>query len=121
VFRENYNLDEETAYKLTAGLGGGFRSGEVCGAISAAILVVGLKHGQSKADDLNAKVNCNAKTIEFINRFRETNETIICRELLGVDPSTEEGRKYAQENNLFRQKCDEIVKTAISILEESGY
>jgi len=121
VFREEYGIEEETAYKITAGLGGGFRSGEVCGAVSAAILVVGLKYGQFTAEDIERKTNCNAKTVEYLEIFREKHGTLICRELLGIDTSTIEGRKQAMEKNLFRLICDVIVKDAISILEDLGY
>jgi len=121
VFSEKYGLDNETALKISCGLGGGLRSGEVCGAVSAAVLVVGLKHGQFIADDIEAKTNCNEKTVEFLAHFKEKHQTIICRELLGIDTSIGDGRKQAMERNLFRLICDDLVKSAISILEELGY
>ena len=121
VFCEEYGLDKITALKLACGLGGGFRSGEVCGAVSGAILVVGLKGGNSTAEDKELKANCYAKTEEFIKAFKKMHNTIICREILSVDISTEEGRKQAQDKNLFRTKCDEVVSSAVGILEDLGY
>jgi len=121
VFSAEYGLDEKTALKVAGGLGGGFRSGDICGAVSGAVMVVGLKHGHCDDGDTEAKANCAAKTTEFLSKFKEKNDSIICRDLLGVDTSTDEGRKEAMERNLFRTKCDGLVKDAISILEELGY
>jgi C_GCAxxG_C_C family probable redox protein len=121
VFCEKYGMDKETAHKIACGLGGGFRSGEVCGAASGAVLVVGLKYGQCKAEDAESKANCYAKTEEFLGKFREKNRSIVCREILGIDISTENGKKHAQEKALFRTICDDMVKSAVMILEDLGY
>ena len=121
VFCEKYGIDKEAAFKLSGGLGGGFRSGEVCGAVSGAVLVVGLKYGQYIAEDKEAKLICNAKTEEFLNEFRKRNNSIICRDILGVDTSTEDGRKQAMDRNLFRTICDDMVRSAVLILEDLGY
>jgi len=121
VFCEKYGLEMETAMKLACGLGGGFRQGEICGAVSGAVLVIGLKDGQYIAEDAVSKANCYAKTDELIKRFKEKYSTIICRELIGVDISTEEGRKQALDKSLFRKICDDMVKNTIVILEEMGY
>ena len=48
VFCEDCGLDRETAMKLASGFGAGMaRKQEVCGAVSGAIMVIGLKHGQA--------------------------------------------------------------------------
>jgi len=121
AFCEDYGLDKELALKVAGGLGGGCRSGEICGAASGAVLVVGMKHGQVDAGDVESKANCGAKTMEFLNLFRERNEAITCRDLLGVDTSTPEGRKLAQDRNLFRTICDDLVRHAVADLEGLGY
>ena len=121
VFCEDYGLDKTVALKLACGLGGGFRSGEVCGAVSGTIMIIGLKNGQSVAEDTASKASCYAKTEEFIKAFKEKHGTILCRDIIGIDISTEEGKKQAQDKSLFRAKCDEVVKSAVGMLEDSGY
>ena len=37
VFCEKYGMDKETALKISGGLGGGFRSGDICGAVSGMV------------------------------------------------------------------------------------
>lgn len=121
AFCEQYGLCREFACKLANGLGGGVRSGEICGAVTGAALVVGLKHGQKNIEDLETKKDCNAKTAEFIKLFRSQNGSIICRDILGCDISTKEGMQTANDKNLFYTVCAEKVRNAIILLEDLGY
>ena len=107
--------------KMCSGLGTGFRSGEICGAVSGAGLVIGLKCGQNIAEDKSAKDNCNAKTIEFTKLFRTKNESVVCSDILGFDLSVKEEYEQAQKQNLFKTTCVDMVVSAVELLEELGY
>ena len=122
VFCEAYGLDKEMAFKVSSGLGGGIRRGELCGAVSGAAQVVGLKHGQTVAGDMIAKDNCYAKTHEFADKFKEIHGSIVCRELMGHDVWTvvnEETKKLHQEIHVTI--CAKLVESAVKLLEELGY
>lgn len=121
AFNQKYGLDDEAAARITGGLGGGFRSGEICGAVSGAVLVIGLKYGQKEPSDAQAKQNCNLKTEEFIEAFRARKGAICCRDVLGCDLSKPGGREWAAKLNLFDTVCADAVKSAILLLEELGY
>lgn len=121
VFCEDYGLDRETALKAVCGFGGGFRSGEICGAVSGAVAVIGLKYGQHDAGDKDSKRICYARTKEFIKSFKEKNGSVVCREILKCDISTKEGSEQARSGNLFGTTCSNMVKSAVSLLEELGY
>ena len=121
VFCEEYGMDKETALKVSSGLGGGVRCGEICGAVSGAVLVIGLKYGQYVADNKIAKANCNKKTVEFMNLFKEKNKSVVCREILKFDLSIKEEYEQAQNQNLFKTTCVDMVRSAAALLEECGY
>ena len=121
VFCERYGLDWDNALKLCAGLGAGFRFGEVCGAVSGAVLVIGLKQGQHTAESKEAKDHCNNETVQFIDQFKRKNNSIVCREILGFDLSVKEEYEQAQKQNLFRTTCADMVERAVILLEELGY
>lgn len=121
VFADDYDLEQETAFKMTCGLGGGCRRGEICGTVSAGVLVVGLKHGNGSAEETAEKETCNIKTAEFVDTFKAENGAIVCRELLGVDISDEEAFAAAQEQGGFEEQCRGYVKSAVEILERLGY
>jgi C_GCAxxG_C_C family probable redox protein len=121
AFSEDYGLPRETALKIASGLGGGVRCGEVCGAATGAVLVIGLKNGQSQSGDIETKELCNKQTAEFMKSFREQNKSCLCREILGIDISVGDNRLKAKELNLFNTICVDTVKSAVEILEDMGY
>jgi C_GCAxxG_C_C family probable redox protein len=121
VFCEKYGLSSELALKAACGFGGGMRCGEICGAVSGAVLVIGLKYGQYSADDQESKKTCYSETVKFTSLFKETNGSIICHDLLGCDISTEKGMKEAQSKGLFTTTCIDMVVSAVNLLESLGY
>ncbi len=118
-----FGLDRETALRVAGGLGGGMgRLGEVCGAVTGAFLVIGLKHGKShlEDDESETKEKAYALVYEFADRFRARNGSILCRELLGCDIGTPAGRDQAREKGLFNDLCPKLVRDAVEILEQMG-
>ncbi|MCL2504155.1 MAG: C-GCAxxG-C-C family protein [Coriobacteriia bacterium] len=107
-------MEEGLARRISRGLSSGARCAEICGAVSGAILVIGLKYG-------DVAIECNLKTEEFIKRFKDSNGTIVCRDILGCDISTPEGKKQAASEDLFKSICMSVVISAAQILEDSGY
>ena len=116
-FCEDYDLDTELAAKLACGMGAGFCDGDICGAVSAAVMVVGLMHGQSSQDDQAAKINCRAKTVEFLDAFKRKHGVVACRDLLAGFPD-DDSEEAVQERRRF---CAGLVDSAVEILEELGY
>ncbi len=121
AFAEDYGLPQETALKIAGGLGGGVRCGEICGAATGAVLVIGLKNGQSVQGDMDSKALCDSETAEFMKRFRELRGCVACRDILGIDISVGNNRMKAKELNLFGTICVDMVTNAVEILEDMGY
>ena len=117
AYAEELGLTEEQALKIAYCLNSGMRKGEVCGACSGALLVLGMKYGQCKKDDLNSREKANQKAEEFLEKFKAENGTYICNDLLGCDISTAEGVKYAMDHNCFTDICPRMVASAVKILE----
>jgi C_GCAxxG_C_C family probable redox protein len=112
------NLDRDACLKIAENFGGGIGYlGNVCGAVTGAIMVIGAKYGRIKSDDSEAKTKSNNLTSEFIKMFKARNNTIICKDLIDFDISTEEKREQAREKKIF-DNCPNYVKDAAEILEE---
>ena len=111
VFCEEFGLSREQAFKISISFGSGMRKGEVCGACTGAIMALGLKYGEnkSKSDEM---------CVKFLDSFKKENGSYICRDLLDCDIRTEEGIKYAIDNNLFKEICPKIVESAAKIAQE---
>lgn len=117
AFSEELGLSEKQALKLGGCLGSGMRKGEVCGAVTGALMALGLKYGQSKVEDLASRYKTNEVTDRMLELFEKENGSYMCRTLLGCDLSTPEGIKEAREKDLFMVLCPRLVESAVKIAE----
>lgn len=119
-FCKDFGLEAEIALKLSCGFGGGMgRMGEVCGAVSGGILVLGLKLGRGEKDGRLQTDIAYARIREFMNRFSAKHGSCHCRELLaGCDLATPEGQAYFKDNECFNLICRPCVRDAVAIIEE---
>lgn len=118
TYCEQFGLDKEQAYKLSTGFGGGMHLDQTCGAVTGAFMVIGLKHGRTRADDLEAKMKTAAMVVEFAKKFKARHGSIGCTELIGCNISTPEGFEEAKKKDLFKQVCPKYVISAAEILDE---
>ena len=119
AFAEDLGFDKETALKLSSSFGGGMgRMREVCGAVSAMFMIAGLKYGYTSPTDKTAKTEHYERIQELAKKFKDKHETIICRELLGVDaddnpiPSDRPPEYYAS------RPCERLIGDAAEIISE---
>ena len=112
-----FTVDHETALKLSAGFAGGMRNGKTCGAVTGAIMVLGLKFGNQNCDKADGRKNVYDAVVEFTKRFEQLYGSTDCKELLGCNVGTAEGMRKAKEENLFFTLCPKYVKSAAEILE----
>lgn len=106
-------LDKETALKIGNGFGGGIaRKQEVCGAVSGAVMVIGLKSGKIQPDDDVSHEKTYREVNDFCRQFIERNKSINCREILGCDLAT------AKERGLFSTTCVKCVRDSAEIIEK---
>lgn len=80
-------------------------------------MAIGLKYGQINEDDAENRNKTNKLCEEFLDEFASENGSYICNELLGIEFTSEDGMKYAIENNLFSEICLKMVASATKILE----
>ena len=116
---EDLGLDEETAIRVMAPFGGGAFDGEMCGAVSGALAVIGARYGHYELGDMEGNLRMIAKVTEFKNKFKERNGTLVCRELLEeYDFSKEGDMERAMASGVCFDKCPNFIGSALEILEE---
>lgn len=119
AFAPDYGLSEALASRIAQAFGGGLaRQGEICGAVTGAMMVIGLKHGKIKPEDNEAREKTYFLTQEFFSHFKKKHNTLLCRQLLGIDLSQPGGYEQASAQGLFDSICQQIIASAIQILEE---
>ena len=119
AFSDITGFDEETSMKLASSFGGGMgRLREVCGAVSAMFMIAGLLKGYDRAGDDIGKHRHYQLIQDLANKFRDKHETIICRELLGLEG--EDSPKPSKRTPEYYQSrpCEQFIKTASEIIEQ---
>lgn len=118
AFAGDLGLSHDAAVRLATGFGVGLSHGAVCGAVSGAIMVLGMRHGGGGPEGGEAKRLTYALAQEFLERFTERMGGTGCAGLLGCDPSTAEGLKEARERGLFEKVCARAVACAAELVDE---
>lgn len=119
AFAEDCGISPDMALKAACGFGGGMgRKQEVCGAVTGALLVLGLRRGRGAADGPAVTQELYTDVRAFMDAFAARNGSCLCRELLpGVDLTTAEGAARFKEDNLKTKVCTPCVRSAAEILE----
>jgi C_GCAxxG_C_C family probable redox protein len=119
TYSEDFGVDRLAALRIAGPFGGGIaHKGETCGAVTGALMVLGLRYGNEAAGDERSRDEAYSQAGEFLRRFESRNRTVICRELLDCDIGTPEGMKLARETKLFYKVCPKYVRDAVEIIEE---
>ena len=119
----DFGLDEGLALKMATGFGSGMgRLCEVCGALTGAFMVIGLKYGKEKSDGTRygSETETTYRLIaDAATKFKDRNGSIYCRELIGHDLMDPAERAKVVELGLFKTTCRKCILDAVEILEET--
>lgn len=119
AYAEDFGMNLNQALQAAVGFGGGMgRVQDVCGAVTGAIIALGLSSGFTETDGREKINEVYAKVRRLINDFTEQKGTVKCRELLGCDLSTEEGHKHFADNRLRDTKCCSYIRLACELLDK---
>ncbi|MHC5101340.1 MAG: C-GCAxxG-C-C family protein [Planctomycetota bacterium] len=118
AFADKFGMDESDALKVASGFGGGIGcSGGACGALTGAVMVLGLCCCTTDPADKTTKIGLYRKVRQLTEEYKLRTGSTICRELMGFDMSTPEGDKMSKMPGAF-DRCDDFVRIAAEILEE---
>jgi C_GCAxxG_C_C family probable redox protein len=119
AYAPQFDLAPELALRIATPFGAGMGCmGEVCGAVTGAFMVFGLKAGGSLAQDRASRDTTYGLVREFVERFQARHASILCRELLGCAIDTPDGLQAARERGLFDELCPKLVQDSAEIVAE---
>ena len=103
---EYTGLDEKTALAVSAGFGGGVRSGEICGAVSGAVMALGLAFPHTDGEDEQASRKIAGLIRAYTSTCMEAFGALCCRDLRGgarpcavlIEEATELAENYIIKN-----------------------
>lgn len=119
-FNKQFGLTEDHCLKIACSFGAGMgRQQHTCGAITGALMVLGLHFGKGKMDDNAKKFLTYEKSVEFMKAFTEKHGSINCLDLLdGLHMSIPEESKEIDARELYRVRCTRYVNDAVEIAEK---
>jgi C_GCAxxG_C_C family probable redox protein len=117
AFAPRFGVDEDTAVRVASGFGGGMRMGDTCGALTGAFMALGLALGGDASRTAEGRQVVSDAVIACAGRFRQFHGALACRDLLGCDIHTPEGKQLALDQNLFETRCRDLVRDAATIVE----
>lgn len=118
-FADELDVDNDTLLKVASSFGGGFgRLREICGAVSAMGIVIGLLYGcDFSVAGLDAKGKHYALIQKLAGEFKEINGSIVCRDLLGAKLAATNPQPDARTPEYYKKRpCAKLVGDMAFIL-----
>ena len=118
AYASELHYSTELAQKIAAGFGGGMgKTQQTCGAVTGAIMVLGILRGEVAGDNEELKNESYRSVRTLMKDFHDRYGTTRCSELTGCDLNTPEGSARFREENMMENICAGCVEEAVRILE----
>ena len=120
AFSDMYDMDEETALKISSSFGGGMgRLREVCGAVTGMFMVAGMIYGYADPDDREGKKNHYERIQQLAKEFEKENGNLICRNLLDLEEKRQSPVPEPRTKEYYRKRpCSQLVRNAAEIMAQ---
>lgn len=116
VLEEKELMFDEAVF-IGSGFGGGIIGrGEICGAVSGAVMAIGLLNKTLYNDLSEHKKATRETTKSFYERFEGIYGNSTCNGLIGIDRNDPEAKKRASEAGIYRENCPKFVQSAVNIV-----
>ncbi len=115
---EALNIETRLIPRIATPFGGGMgRQGEVCGAVTGALLALGLARGRDPGADQAIKTRAYELSADLMRRFQAQFGALRCRDLTGIDWSQPDSSEVFHASGQG-ERCTEYVVMAVAILED---
>jgi len=118
AFQDIMGLPEETVAALGSGFGGGMgRMREVCGAVSAMVMLSGRISPASDPSNHSERSANYALVQKLAGEFKDENGSIICRELLQIRSEEKQSPEPSRRTPAYyhSRPCEDMVGAAARI------
>ncbi len=113
AYLDQTGLTEQQSLAIATAFGGGVRYGGLCGAVSGAVMVLGMLYPHDDKNDSEGKSASIRRTVEFERRFKDRFTKLDCRDLLAEKELA--GTEMAVELGATKH-CDLLIVSAAEIL-----
>jgi C_GCAxxG_C_C family probable redox protein len=108
---QEFNQEATIIPRIATGFGGGVgRSGRICGALSGAVMAIGLLKGCDEGKEESEKRNSAYESVrQMIKAFENEFGNSQCRILTRCDLQTQEGREKYRREKLRKKLCPKFI------------
>ena len=119
AFSDELGFDKDTALRISAGFGGGIgRLREVCGAVSAMVLLAGLLYADTDIPTHERKQAHYARVQELAHRFQSAHGSYLCRDLLAGVETMPGGAPEARTAQYYAKRpCAGLCESAAALFD----
>ena len=108
VFADEVKLPKEILFKAAEGFGGGAGTGDgICGALTGAIMINGLKNSSANLKNPDSKAATMKISRQLVTTFNQRVGSIICREIKG-----------ANDQKKVLCSCPDCIRNGVRLIEE---
>lgn len=119
VFSEEHGFPAETALKIAYPFGRGMGGcGHTCGALTGAMMVIGMKYGTASQNETDKMKLAREKTRRLIEIFESEHGTTLCNDLTSFDQRKLNGPELMAMLPHFHNTCRKFLETVVTFLEE---
>ena len=101
---------------MVCGLGGGYSlTGLVCGAVSGAVIAIGIDVTAKLPNTIEARYYIEKATRKFIHQVEAEFGSTLCRQITGVDflKDPDAGRKMQELSAAGKLRCGDLINMAV--------
>lgn len=108
IFADEIGVDKKILFRANEGFGAGAGTMEgICGALSAAVMIGGLKNSSANLDSPNSKAGTMKISKQLMKNFKDRVGAIYCREIKGNNPEKK-----------VLCSCDDCIRNGVKLVEE---
>jgi C_GCAxxG_C_C family probable redox protein len=119
AFAPELGISINDSLKVACAFGGGMGKQQLtCGAVTGALMALGLKYGKAMEDNEGKKQDTYVLTRQFCEKFKEQFGALNCRELLqNLDMNDPADNALIHDLGLHDSHCTRFVKEAVELVD----
>ncbi|MFP4471166.1 MAG: C-GCAxxG-C-C family protein [Bacteroidales bacterium] len=120
VFAGELRTDRDTCLRIASPFGGGMAmQQETCGAVTGALMAIGLKFGKGEQGSEADKEHAYKLSRGFMDRLAQRHQSLKCRQLLdGLNMNDPQEKEEINRRQLFENRCPQLISDTVNILKE---
>ena len=120
AFADEFHLPETQCLKIACAFGAGMgRQQFTCGAVTGALMALGMKFGKGFDDNDSQKLITYQKSVTFFKEFKQMHGSLNCKELLNnLDIQDDSDYQKIVDLKLFDLRCKRYVEDAVKIADK---